>query len=109
MQINPGVLNKKIEIIKKVISKDPDGFPSTEDVVLISTWAQVTNMSGTEQQKANSDFSEIKTRFLMRTPKAAIDHDCVIKFRDNKYNIVYVNDYGYDGVYTEILGELVKK
>ena len=109
MQINPGIFNKKIKIIKRVISKDPDGFPIMEDVVVTSTWAQVSNTSGTELQKANSDFAQTKTRFLMRTPKAALDHEYTVKFNGNQYNIIYVNDYYHDGKYTEIMAELVVK
>ena len=32
-----------------------------------------------------------------------------IKFAGNDYNIVYINDYGYDKKYTEIIAELVRK
>jgi SPP1 family predicted phage head-tail adaptor len=109
MQINPGDLNKKIKIIKRIIAKDTDGFPVVEDAVLLSTWAQVTNTSGTELQKANSDFAQTKTRFLIRTPKIAINHEYMVEFRGNQYNIVYVNDYNFGKNYTEILGELIKK
>ena len=73
------------------------------------TWAQVTNISGTEILRSNSDFSEVKTRFLMRTPKIKLNKDMFIKFAGNDYNIVYINDYGYDKKYTEIIAELVRK
>ncbi len=109
MQINPGNFDKKIEIIKFEQAKDSDGFPENKEVVVLKTWAQVTNTSGTEVLRSNSDFSEVKTRFLMRTPKAEIAKDMIIKFKGNAYNITYINDYGYDKKYTEIIAELVIK
>jgi len=109
MLINPGVLNKKIQIIEYLIAKDADGFEIKTENIVLATWAQVSNVSGTEITRGDSDFSQTKTRFLLRTPKITIEKDYVIKFRNEIYEIVYVNDYGYDGVYTEILTVLVVK
>lgn len=109
MQVNPGNFDKKIEIIKYEIQKDSDGFENKTEVTILNTWAQVTNTSGTEVLRSNSDFSEVKTRFLMRTPKIEINKDMYIKFSGNIYNIVYINDYSYDKKYTEIIAELVIK
>ena len=109
MQINPGNFDKKIKIIKHKIQKDTDGFEERTEVVVLVTWAQVTNISGTELIKNNSDFSEVKTRFLMRSSKAELDKDMMIIFQEGTYNIVYINDYGYDKKYTEIIAERVVK
>lgn len=109
MQINPGNFDKKIEIVKYTTIKDSDGFEIKSEVTVLKTWAQVTNISGTEILKNNSDFEVVKTRFLMRTPKIDINKDMVIKFNDNIYNIIYINDYSYDKKYTEIMTELVVK
>ena len=109
MQINAGVFNKKIQLIRYEITKDSDGVEAKTEITVLNTWAQVTNISGTEILRSNSDFSEIKTRFLIRTPKAEITKDMVIKFKGNSYNITYVNDYNYDKKYTEIITELVVK
>lgn len=109
MQINPGSFDKKIEIIKHEVLKDSDGFENKKEINVLNTWAQVTSISGTEILRSNSDFSEVKTRFLMRTPKIEISKDMCIKFREKTYNIVYVNDYSFDKKYTEIIAELVIK
>lgn len=109
MQINPGIFNKKIEIIKITETKDSDGFPIKSETVILKTLAHVTNVSGTEIMRANSDFSEVKTRFLIRTPKSEITKDMVIRFAGKTYNIIYINDYSYDKKYTEIITELVVK
>ena len=109
MVINPGNFDKKIAVIKFDTHKDSDGFEKKSEVVVLLTWAQVTNVSSTEILRSNSDFSEVKTRFLIRTPKIKLNKDMFIKFAGNDYNIVYINDYGYDKKYTEIIAELVRK
>ena len=65
MLINPGNFDKKIAVIKFESRKDSDGFEKKSEVVVLLTWAQVTNISGTEILRSNSDFSEVKTHFLM--------------------------------------------
>lgn len=109
MLINPGNFNKKITIVQFELQKDPDGFKEQKEIIVLKTWAKVSNTSGTEIIRGNSDFSRINTRFLIRTPKIKLDKDMVIKFNDDIYEIVYINDYGYDRKYTEIITELVKK
>ena len=109
MQTNAGVFNKKIQVIRYEITKDSDGFETKTEITVLNTWAQVTNISGTELLRSNSDFAEVKTRFLMRTAKTILDKDMYIKFNGDIYNIVYINDYSYDKKYTEIIAELVVK
>ena len=109
MQINAGVFNKKIQVIRYEITKDSDGFETKTEITVLNTWAQVTNISGTELLRSNSDFSEVKTRFLIRTPKAEITKDMMIRFAGKTYNIIYINDYSYDKKYMAIMGETVTK
>ena len=109
MQFNPGKLNKKIEIVQFTLIKDPDGFETKVETTVLSTWAQVTNISGKELLRQNSDFSEISTRFLIRTPKVDITKDMIIKFGGKSYEIDYINDYSYDKKHTEIMTKLVEK
>ena len=78
MQINPGIFNKKIEIIKITETKDSDGFPIKSEAVILSTWVHVTNVSGTEIMRSNSDFSEVKTRFLINERE---EENCQLKDR----------------------------
>ncbi len=109
LYVNAGSFNKKIEIVKFEESKDKDGFPIKKEVLVLKTWAQVTNIGGTELIKSNSDFVQTKTRFLIRTPKKNIVKDMFIKFRGSFYNITYTNNYGFKDQYTEIIAELVMK
>lgn len=109
MYVNAGNFDKKIEIVKFEESKDKDGFPLKNEVLVLKTWAQITNISGTELIKNNSDFAENKTRFLLRTSKKSIEKDMFIKFRGSFYNIIYTNNYSFKDQYTEIIAELVIK
>jgi head-tail adaptor len=109
MQVNPGVFNKKIDIIEFLITKDPDGFDIITENLILTCWAQVSNTSGTEIIRSNSDFSSVKTRFFLRTPRVNLDKDFKIKFKNNIYEIIYINNYNFYGIYTEITGNLVAK
>jgi SPP1 family predicted phage head-tail adaptor len=109
MQKNPGKLNKKIQIICYILTKDTDGFEIKTEKILLETWAQVSNKSGKEIYDSDSEFSVVQTRFLIRTPKMTIDKDFLIKFRNKVYEIIYVNDYNFDGFYMEILTQEVIK
>lgn len=107
MDINIGELNKKIQIIVKTGTRDESGFETYTDIIVLKTWAKVSNTSGTEQIKSGADFSIVNTRFLIRTPKTAITNDMVIKFRNEKYEIIYINDYEYNKEFTEIVTKKV--
>lgn len=108
MLVNIGKLNKKIKIYKDIKVKDSDGFEVTSESLLLSTWAQVTNTSGTTVIKSNSDFSEVKTRFLIRTPKFEITHDMYVKFNNHRYDVLYANDYEEDKRFMEIITKKVE-
>ena len=68
----------------------------------------MTNTSGTTIIKSNADFEDVKTRFLIRTPRMALTHDMYIQFNNSRYDILYVNDYEYDRHFTEILTKKVE-
>lgn len=110
MLINPGIFNKKIQIYRREIMKDDDGFPLVSEKMMLETWAQISHSTGAELKKSNSDFSEIRTRFFLRTPKTQIQKDWMVKFRGKFYEILgNPNDYNGDGNYLEILTKLVEK
>lgn len=108
MLVNIGKLNKKVKIYEEKKEKDSDGFEETSELLLLSTWAQVTNTSGTTIIKSNADFSEVKTRFLIRTPKFEITHDMYIQFNHHRYDILYPNDYEEDKRFMEIITQKVE-
>ena len=108
MYINIGKLNKKIKIYEDIKTKDSDGFEETSEFLLLSTWAQVTNTSGTTIIKSNADFEDVRTRFLIRTPKFEITHDMYIKFNNHRYDVLYANDYEEDKRFMEIITQKVE-
>lgn len=106
MQVNPGELNKKIQIVKLVKTEDADGFDTISETVVRNCRAKVYNTSGTEMVKANAEFSEVKKRFLVRASGAPIDTDMAVKYHGKLYGIVYINNYSDDNEYLEIWTEM---
>ncbi|WP_312373009.1 phage head closure protein [Lachnoclostridium sp.] len=96
MNVNPGELNKRIEI--RTFNK------KTEESNLVrKCWAKITNISGKEIIRNNIDIENIETRFLVRHSKTQITKDMEIHFRDMIFDIKYSNEYGYGKQYVEIL------
>lgn len=111
MQVNPGELDKQIQIIKKALAeKNENGFPIIEESVVRKCWAKVSQISGKKlintSNDASYEFSNTKVRFLVRYSNTKIDNKMIIKFRGKEYNIKYVNEYGYSKEYIEIWTEL---
>ncbi len=104
MKVNPGELNKRIQIIRNEETQtDADGFPIQTEQVVRECYAKVSRVSGTEKVKANADIGEIVCRFLVRTSTVTIDRGMMVRYKDELYDIQYPNDYGDRGEYTEIL------
>lgn len=106
MMVNPGELNKKIKFVTTTSGCDADGYPVKAETIQHECWAKVTNTSGTEVIKANTEISEVRTRFLIRYTSKNIDRTWVIKFDACYYDIEYINDYGHSHEYIEILAIL---
>lgn len=102
MYINPGELNKKIQIIKKEEKQNENGFPMSEARVVRSCYARYSNTSGTEILKAGTEFSSAKARFLVRYSPTEIDTDMFVRYAGKDYNIEYINPYGDGREYIEI-------
>lgn len=102
MNVNPGELNKKIQIIKKEEMQNENGFPVVTDKVVRTCFAKYSNTSGTEILKAGTEFSSAKARFLVRYSPIVIDTDMFVRYAGKDYNIEYVNPYGDSREYLEI-------
>lgn len=107
MIVNPGELNKKIEIIKEVTTKDDDGYDVVTPETIRAPWAKFTRTSGTETAKANADFGEIKVRFLIRYSPTVITRKMKVKYNEDLYNIIFVNDYEDSHEYIELWCDIV--
>lgn len=102
MNVNPGELNKKIQIIKKEESQNENGFLIAEDKVIRTCYAKYSNTSGIEIIKAGTEFSSAKMRFLVRYSPTEIDTDMFVRYAGKDYNIEYINPYGDSKEYLEI-------
>ncbi len=105
MNINPGELKKKIQIIKLEMTKDRDGFKVPTERVILRTHASVSNTSGKTLITSNASFENATTRFLIRTPKTEINTMYTIKYNDHYYTIDFINNYNEEKHYTEIIGK----
>ena len=106
MNVNPGELNKRIQIIRYTESKNANGFPTGKTGTVVRTcWAKFSMKSGTELLRSGSEISEAKQRFLVRDNGTEIIPHMVVRYKGKEYNIVYVNTYGDNGEYIEMWTE----
>lgn len=104
MNVNPGELNKKIQIVKFVEEKDEDGFEKEKKMVIIrEPYAKVTRTSIKEGVIAGREANEMKCRFLVRYTPTEITHDMFVLYKGNYYQIEYANNYGDSNEYIEIM------
>ena len=106
MNVNPGELNKRIQIIRFTESRNANGFPTGKTGTVVRTcWAKFSTRSGTEILRSGSEISEAKQRFLVRDNGVEIVPHMVVRYGGEDYNIVYVNTYGDNREYLEIWTE----
>lgn len=106
--MNPGKLNKKIEIYKAKTGQDEYGEQIDEKETVLSCYASIKNKSGSEQFKTNTPFEKVITSFLIRFPKTKIiDATMKISFNGDIYNITYVDNYNFSNQCLEITAEKV--
>lgn len=110
MYVNPGELKKHIQIIHLVANgTNKNGFPIKEEKIVHRCYAKVSNTSGTEIVKANSEFSEAKKRFLIRYTNKDINTDMIVRYNGKDHNIQYINPYGDSKEYLEIWTDLSER
>lgn len=107
MNVNPGALNKRIEIVLDRSSNseeavDAEGYLILKDTLVHTCFAQFSRTSGTEVMKNNADFTTVKCRFLIRHTKKEINRKMYVRYAGCKYPIEYVNDYGDQRKYIEL-------
>lgn len=106
MNIKISELNKRISIVRNNIIVNSNGIEEEAEVNIADIWCKVQNMSGTEIFKANTDYSKTTTRFIIRYRKDITTEDYIL-FNNNKFNIVYINNYNYSNEFLEVVGELI--
>lgn len=104
MNVNPGELNKKIQIVKFVEEKDEEGFvKEKKPLVVRSTRAKVTRTSIKEGVIAGREANEMKCRFLVRYTPTEIGRDMFVLYKGAYYQIEYANNYEDSNEYIEIM------
>ena len=110
MRVNPGKLDKNIQIIAIIPGEqDAEGFREEDREHIVRTcFAQHSKKSGTEIWSSGAVFGEDTHRFLVRSvPEIEIDTGMIVRYRDRDYDIKYVHEY--DEYYTEIWATIRKR
>ena len=108
MYINPGDLDKQIQIIQKSDGEtyDDEGHIVENETVIRTCWAKVSNTSGTELLRAGTELADAKKRFLVRYTDTPITAAMVVRYKSLDHNILYINPYGDQKEYLEIWTDL---
>lgn len=110
MYVDPGDLNKKIQIVQKSEGAyDDEGHLIAKETVIRTCWARVSNVSGTEMIRAAAEIADAKRRFLVRYTSTEITTAMVVRYKGLDHNILYVNTYGDNKEYTEIWTDTKEK
>ena len=107
--INAGKYNKKISIYEKVVQKDNDGFKQAQEVIVLTTYANIKTTRGMTLIMNNSDFEKAYTNFTIRYPITKITRDMFIKYNGKTYTIEYLNNIDESNVELEIQAKEVTK
>lgn len=101
--INAGKYNHRIQIVKKKVGHDAEGFPATVDEPVMEAYASVRTTRGYTLIKSGTSFEAATTNFTIRYPPTTkIDRDMVILFDGRRYEIQYLNNVNYANVELEI-------
>ena len=100
--INAGKYNKRIEIYGTTEVTDAQGFQTTVESLVLTTYAEVKTTKGFTLIAANSDFEKAYTNFTIRYPRTQINRDMTVKFNGKTYTIEYLNNVDEANVELEI-------
>lgn len=99
--INAGKYNHKITIYKVVEGKDNQGFPTEEQEVVLTPYANIKTTKGFTLIANNSDFEKAYTNFTIRYSKAVesayydsvnSNRDLYVSYRNKSYTVEYLNN-----------------
>ena len=99
--INAGKYNKKITIYKVEVSKDNQGFPVENQVIVLQPYASVKTTKGFTLIANNSDFEKALTNFTIRYSETVVNayydsansnRDMLVEFNNKSYIVQYLNN-----------------
>ena len=105
MRVNAGKLDKRITILRTIKNQDADGYWTETTEPVHACWAQFSRTSGKELAQNNADYTEILARFLIRYTSKPIDRKMIVEYAGDRYEIAYINDYGDQNDYMEIVAK----
>lgn len=101
-----GKMNKPINIISTVVTKDEAGFGIETDTVITSIRAYKEDRHGSEKWTNMATFSTASSLFRFRKiPSLTITAEMLITCTDGRYRILSAEDVRGRGMYTEVLAE----
>lgn len=103
-----GKMNSFIEIYEEVSIRDTEGFVTKQEILVTSMRAYKENQHGSEAWKNRASFSEASSLFRFRKPRGIeITTDLIIVCKDERYNILSVEDIKERGMYMEVLAQRI--
>lgn len=109
--INPGKLNKRV-IIQKEVSSNP--LDDTEYIDYKKVWASISNIHGKEfleAQRVNPKISKkVTVRYIKELDPSINKNSCKdykVKYKDQVYNILYIDNIKEENKYMELLLEII--
>lgn len=110
MDVDAGELDKRITIIKRILTRTASGHEITSDTTVRRPWAKFSRTGGTEIVKGNADAGEVKARFLIRhSSKVQIHRKMIVLYAGLEYEIEYINDYNDSHEFDEIICKRLTK
>ena len=103
-----GRMNTLISIAQEVVSKDPEGFATKTDNILVSIHAYREGRHGSQKWVNRAAFSEATDLFRLRAiPGLTVTTAHVILCGDDRFEITSVEDVKGRGMYLEVLAKKV--
>jgi len=103
-----GEMNTFIDIVKRHINKDNEGFSTETDVILASVRAYREGRHGSEKWANRAVFSEATDLFRFRAiPNLTVTTDMIIATGNTRFEITSVEDIKGRGMYIEVLAKEV--
>ena len=116
--INAGKYKYKISIYQLEETKDSQGFPSVQEILILEPYANVKTTRGFTLIKNDSNFEKAYTNFTIRYSKTLenayynalnSNRDMIIVFRNKRYKIEYFNNINEDCVELELQSKEILK
>ena len=103
-----GRMNTLISIAQEVVTKDPEGFATKTDNILVSIHTYQEGRHGSQKWVNRAAFSEATDLFRLRViPGLTVTTAHVILCGDDRFEITSVEDVKGRKMYLEVLGKRV--